>query len=237
MGLGLRAIGSALAQVLTHVTASLLGNLVAILLSVPLIVAIGALAVGVKSFSLVPLGVAFLIGVLPNPCTAGVQVVAHELATGEVVTFGDYWKGLRRYARLATLVWLLSLIASAVMLGNIIFYVRQVGSGASHFHTIAGPLLVLWVLVFVIWISIHLYVFPLLVEQEIKNIWLIYRNAALMVLSRPGATLVVVPVWLAILIVSSATGLATLLGLALGASIQHNATAKLLPTFRMKEAG
>src|SRR5579864_2801261 len=114
---------------LTNVTASLLGNLVAALLSVPLAVAIAALAIGTKSFSLVPLGVTFLIGVLPNPCTAGTQTVAHELASGESVTFRDYWAGLRQYARRAAAMWLLSLALSALILVNIVFYARGAETG------------------------------------------------------------------------------------------------------------
>jgi hypothetical protein len=232
--LGLRAIGSALAQVFTHFTASLLGNLTAALLSVPLVLAIGAASFEARSFSLIPLGVAFLIGVLPNPCNGGVQVIARELAAGHFVSFQDYSVGLRRYARLAAMTWLVSLVVSAVLLANIAFYARAIGSSTAALRAIAPPLLFLWLLLFALWICIHLYVFPLLIEQEDKRIRLVYRNALLMVLARPSTTLVLVPVWLAILLLASATGLVTIIGLAVGAGIQQNATARLLPTFPMR---
>ncbi len=237
MLLGLRAVGSALAQVLTHVTASLLGNLLAILLSIPLLLLVGILAFSTRSFSLIPLGVAFLVGVLPNPCTAGVQLVARKLATADYVSAGDQWAGLRSYARPAAGCWLLSLAVSVLMLVNIAFYARSMGTASSIPHVVVLPLLLLWVLLFAFWISIQLYIFPLLIAQEVKSMRLIYRNATLMVIARPSVSAVVIPVWLAVLLFSSATGLATFIGLALGAAIQHNAAAKLLPTFRMGPAG
>ena len=237
MLLGLRVVGSALAQVLTHVTASLLGNLVAFLLSIPLLVLVGIVAFGTRSFSLIPLGVAFLVGVLPNPCIAGVQLVAHKLATADYVNAGDQWAGLRSYALPAAGFWLLSLAVSVLMLANIAFYARSMGTSSSIPHAVSLPLLLLWVLLFAFWISIQLYIFPLLIAQEVKSMRLIYKNATLMVIARPSVNAVVIPVWLAVLLFSSATGLATFIGLALGAAIQQNAAAKLLPTFRMGPAG
>jgi uncharacterized membrane protein YesL len=111
------------------------------------------------------------------------------------------------------------------------------GTASSIPHAVSLPLLLLWVLLFAFWISIQLYIFPLLITQEVKSMRLIYKNATLMVIARPSVNAVVIPVWLAVLLFSSATGLATFIGLALGATIQHNAAAKLLPTFRMGSAG
>lgn len=234
MLLGLRALGSALAQVLTHVTASIFGNLIALVLSIPLLLLVGVLAFSARSFSLIPLGVAFLLGVLPNPACAGLQFVARKLTTGDFVTIQDQWAGLRNYAPMAAAAWLISLAVSALILANIVFYVRSMGAGASLLHAVALPLLLLWLLLLIFWISIHLYLFPLLIAQEVKSLRLLYKNAALMVIARPSATLLVAPLWLAILLLCSATGLATFIGLALTTAIQQNATAKLLPTFRLQ---
>jgi hypothetical protein len=236
MLLGLRAVGSALAQVLTHVTASLLANLLATVLSIPIVVAIGALAYGTHSFSLVPLGVALLVGVLPNPCTAGVQVVAREHAAGSYMTFREHWEGFRRYARPATVAWLASLAISALLLANLAFYAHAVGSATGALGALAMPLFLVWLLLFVYWLAMHLFVFPLLMLQEEKSIRLVYRNAFLMTFARPSVLAVVVPIWVAVLLISSATGLVTFIGLTFSASIQHNATAKLLPTFRLSPA-
>ncbi len=236
MGLALRALGSATAQVYSHVTAFLVGNLIAVILSLPLVLLIGLLAWTVRSFSIIPIGVAFLVGVMPNPCTGGVQCVAHELADKGPVTWHDYLGGLRRTIRPALVLWLVSVGISAVILGNAAFYAVALGSDGPVPHPIAFPLLAIWLVIFAVWVSAHLYVFPLLLTQEVRKITLVYRNALLMVMARPSVTLIVVPVWLALLLLSSATGLATIIGLGLGAAIQHNATARLLPTFRLSPA-
>jgi hypothetical protein len=58
---------------------------------------------------------------------------------------------------------------------------------------------------------------------------LAYRNAAVLMLSRPGASLTVSVIWLGALVFTSATALATVFGLALAASIQQNTFKLLLP--------
>jgi uncharacterized membrane protein YesL len=181
-----------------------------------------------------PLGVAFLVGVMPNPCAGGVQFVAHELAGHQFVTWRDYLEGFQRYGRAALTLWLVSVGVSAILVGNILFYAHSLGSGGPVPHGVAVPLLMLWLSAFALWVSAHLYVFPLLLEQELKRARLVYRNALLMVVARPWTTLVVVPIWLALLVISSASGLATFIGLGLCAAIQHNAAAKLIPTFRVR---
>lgn len=233
MALALRALGSAVAQVYSHVTAFLVGNIVAVVLSLPLVLLIGLVAWAARSFSIIPIGVAFLLGVMPNPCTGGVQFVAHELAGREPVTWHDYLRGLHQYLRPALALWLVSVSISAVILVNAAFYAIALGSSHLVPHPIAAPLLGIWLMIFAVWVSAHLYVFPLLLTQEVTKTTLVYRNALLMVLARPSVTVIVVPIWLALLLLSSATGLATVIGLGFGAAIQHNATARLLPTFRL----
>jgi hypothetical protein len=236
MGLALRALGSAIAQVYSHVTAFLVGNLVAVVLSLPLVAMIGLLAWTARSFSIIPIGVAFLLGVMPNPCAGGIQFVAHELADKGPITWHDYLRGLRRYGRPALALWLVSVSVSAIILGNVVFYAVALGSEHLVPHPLAFPLLMAWLVLFAVWVSAHLYVFPLLLTQEVRKMTLVYRNALLMVLARPSVTLIVVPVWLALLLLSSATGLATIIGLGLSAAIQHNVAARLLPTFRLSQA-
>jgi hypothetical protein len=233
---GLRAVGSALAQTFTHFSSMLLANLLAMALSIPLILLIGIAAFGTRSLSLIPIGVALLIGVLPNPCAAGVQVIAHQLANDDQLTFKGHWSGLRQYAGLAASAWAVSLAVSAIILANAAFYAYSIGHATGLLHTLSIPLFLIWSLLFLGLVSIHLFVYPLLIEQEVKSIWLVYRNASLMALARPSVMTVVVPLWILVLVLSSATGLATFIGLAIAAAIQQNTTAKLLPTFNMRNA-
>lgn len=236
MLLGLRAIGSAFRQILTHISASLLANVMASLLSAPVIFLVGAVAYGSHSLSVIPLGVALLVGVLPNPCTAGLHAVMEEFATSGYATFSEHWDGLRAYFVPALRAWILSTVITALIVANLVFYVRAIGTASGILHSVSPGLLFAWALVFVFWIALHLYVFPLIVVQEVKSLRLVYRNAFMMVLARPGVASCVVPVWLVLLLVCSTTGLISFIGLALCAGIQHTTTARLLPTFRLRAA-
>lgn len=230
MTLALRAFGSALVQVYTHFSSSVIANLVAILLSIPVLVVVLALSYGVRSFGLVPLGVALFIGVLPNPATCGVQFITHEVANGEILSASDQWSGLQRYWAVALRTWLVSVIVTLLIVLNLVFYGR-LAAGTSSVHVIAGPVELLWLAVLLFWIALHLYVFPLLMAQEVPHLRTTYRNATILTLGRPLFTLTLLPLWLATLFLCAATGLATIIGLAIGASIQQNALARLLPTF------
>jgi hypothetical protein len=199
-------------------------------LSVPILVLVGIVSYATRSFSLIPLGVVLLIGILPNPGSAGLQALARELANREILTMGDQWRGLRHYWLLALRMWLLSSLVCTILVANATFYSRATFFGAGLVDFVALYLLL-------VWLAAHLYVYPLIVEQQDKSVLLIYRNALLMAVSRPLFTLVVFLIWIAVLAVAAATGLATVAGLALGAAIQQNAAARILPTFPASEAG
>jgi len=200
-------------------------------LSIPLLIVIVLSGYVTQSFSLVPLGVVLLIGVLPNPAAAGLQYMTHELAEGEIMTFSDVWWGLRKYWVPALRSWLTSLIVTVLLLANVIFYARAVTTHTSTVHAVAGPLEALWIALLLFWLLLHLYVFPLLMVQESPGLLTTYRNAALMVAARPFFTIIAFPIWIILLSFTAATGLATIIGLAIGAAIQQNAVARLIPTF------
>jgi hypothetical protein len=58
---------------------------------------------------------------------------------------------------------------------------------------------------------------------------LAYRNAAVIMLSRPVASWTVILIWLGVLVFTSATALATIIGLALAVCIQQNTFRVFLP--------
>ena len=96
-------------------------------------------------------------------------------------------------------------------------------------HAVAAPLFVVWTLVLLLWLGVQLYVAPLLLAQAEARVLLAYRNAAVIMLSRPIASLTVCLIWLGVLVFTSTTALATIIGLALAACIQQNAFRRLLP--------
>ncbi len=96
-------------------------------------------------------------------------------------------------------------------------------------HAVAAPLFLVWALLLLFWLGVHLYVAPLLLAQEEARVLLAYRNAAVLMLSRPVASWTVTFIWLGVLVFTSATALATIIGLALAVFIQQNTFRVLLP--------
>jgi hypothetical protein len=229
MRLALRAVGSACRQVFSHLTLSFGANVLAMLLSLPIVLALIVVAFVVHSLSVVPLGVAVFVGALPNPACLGVQTIARELARGRGAEFGEQRQAFRTYWRVGLRAWLISAAITIVLVLNVAFYAEQALRPASRLHGVAAPLFVVWALLLLFWLGIHLYVAPLLLAQTEPRALLAYRNAAVIMLSRPVASWGVILVWLGVLVFTSATALATVIGLALAASIQQNTLRLSLP--------
>lgn len=199
-------------------------------LSIPVLVAIGIVSYFARSFGLIPAGVMLFLGVLPNPLSAGAQMAARELVSGYVLMPREYVAALRRYAPVALRAWAPGVLISALIILNVLFYLSQAGRGSnSTLFTVVG---LFWTYALFAWISIHVYVYPLLMEQGDKRILVVYRNALLMAFSRPLFTTMVTLLWLVILGISAGTGLISIVGLTLGAAIQQNAFSRQFPTFR-----
>lgn len=199
------------------------------LLSLPIVLVSVVAAYAFHSLSLVPLGVALLVGALPNPACMGLQTLTRELARGDTANLREQWQGLRTYWRVTLRAWLIAAAISITCVLNMAFYGTQAADPAARLHAVAAPLFVVWTLVLFLWLAIHLYVAPLLLAQAEARVLLAYRNAAVTMLSRPVASLVVSLIWLGTLVFTSFTALATVIGLALAASIQQNTFRLLLP--------
>jgi len=229
MRLGLRAVGSACAQVFSHLALSFGGNVLAMLLSLPIVLLVIVVAFVVHSLSVVPLGVAVLVGALPNPASMGLQALAREVAHGRSLDFGEQWQALRTYWRVGLRAWLIAAAIAVICALNVVFYGTQAANRASSLHAVAAPLFLVWALLLLFWLGIHLYVAPLLLAQEEPRVLLAYRNATVIMVSRPLASWTVIFIWLGSLVFTSATALATVIGLALAATIQQSTFRLVLP--------
>ena len=229
MRFGARAVGSSCYQVFSHLGLSFGGNVLAMLLSLPIVLVSIVAAFFVHSLSVVPLGIALLVGALPNPACMGLQTLARELARGQTADFGEQRQVLRMYWRVSLRAWSIAGAIAITCVLNMAFYATQAANPATRLHAVAAPLFVVWTLILFLWLGVHLYVAPLLLAQAEARVLLAYRNAAVIMLSRPVASLTVSLVWLGALVFTSATGLATVIGLALAASIQQNTLRMLLP--------
>jgi hypothetical protein len=159
----------------------------------------------------------------------GLQKLGRELAHGEPAEFREQWQAVRTYWRVALRAWLIAAATAIICALNAAFYATQAAHPASGLHAVAAPLFVVWTLILLLWLGVHLYVAPLLLAQVEPRALLAYRNAAVIMLSRPVASLNASLIWLGALLLTSATALATIIGLALAASIQQNAFRLLLP--------
>ncbi len=218
------ALGLAFAQVWRYLGTMVLANVTAIVLMLPILVVLVFVAALLRTYSVVAPALIIAIGVLPSPSNAGVQYIAHETANRNPLLWRDQVDGFRRYGLLALRTWLLSVAVTILLLGNAIFYSRLsfIGARVIEIGCVLG---------LIFWLALHLYVYPLLLEQEVKRVLLVYRNAALITVAQPLATVVVVLVWLVVLVAASFTGVIGVVGLALCAAIQQNAAAVLLPAF------
>jgi hypothetical protein len=229
MHLAFRTVGSSFHQVFSHLALSFGGNLLAMLFSLPIVLVSIVVAFFVHSLSVVPLGIALLVGALPNPACMGLQMLGRELARGHDSDFGDQWQGLRMYWRVGLRAWLIAAPITITCVLNVAFYAKQAANPAASLHAVAVPLFLVWTLTLLFWLGVHLYVAPLLLAQAEARVLLAYRNAVVIMLSRPVASLTVSGIWLGVLVFTSATALATIIGLALAASIQQNTLRLLLP--------
>lgn len=194
-------------------------NLVGIVLSLPILVLTWIV---IRAASLPAALLVVVVAVLPNPVLAGIQFVSFELTQGRSVFTSDQWNGLRRYGPPAVKVWLLSLAGTAVIVANIDYYLRATFS-------FARLLEIIWIYVLIVWVAVHLYVYPLIIEPMMKRTLAIYRAAFVMAIGRPLFTGVTTLIWLLILLLSAGSGLIAVFGLALAVAIQQCATAALLP--------
>lgn len=208
--------------------ACLLGNLLALVLSIPILSLVVLAAALARSPFLLLSGTVLFLGILPNPATAGLQAMMHGAANREpLVGIGEQMAGLRAYWFLALRAWILSAIITVFLIGNVAFY-------AGHSTPASRALAVLFLALFPVWLSVHLLLYPILLELDEPRILLAYRNAAVIVIAHPFTVMLASLLWICVLTITSMTGIVGLIGLAIGAGIQQHAGYRLLKTFGRK---
>src|SRR5512133_641409 len=121
MRLAFRAVGASCSQVFSHLAQSFGGNLLAMLLSLPIVLVVIVVGFSVHSLSVVPLGIAVLVGALPNPACMGLQTLARELAHGHAPDFGEQWQALRTHWRVGLRAWLIGAAVTIILALNAAF--------------------------------------------------------------------------------------------------------------------
>lgn len=204
-----------------------LNILLALLFSPVLYLAVGF---GVPP-ELASIALLILIMIAPNPAAAGIHNYANQLVKEELVDFSLVWEGLRRYWAKALLLFTIGVLGLAMLVANAAFYL----SNESQILKIVG---VIWIYALYLWLSLQIYLLPLLVEQEVKSLKIVYRNAALLAIDNPLVTFTLFVLFLVLTGVSLALPiLITLVAGSLIGVIQHRAVLTLLEKYRARSSG
>jgi uncharacterized membrane protein YesL len=150
-------------------------------------------------FNLLWVVAAFLV--LPFPfATAGLAWTAAEIGQGKAIHWRTFFDGGRRYWKPAYLWALINLAVWTLLWVNVSFY----GGMNSIWSVLLRALMVSMA---IIWGTIQLYVFPLLIRQEVPSLKLALRNGLVLMSLTPVLTIGVIVLAGVLLILSSAIAL------------------------------
>lgn len=161
---------------------------------------------------------AILLVVGPNPASAGIHLWANRLVKDERVEFSLFWEGLRTYLGKSLLLFAIAGIVLLLLIANAMFYLSSELIALRIFG-------IAWLYAVVLWMSMQLYVLPLLIEQGDKSVRLVLRNSFFLTLAQILPTLVLLAI-LSVLVVIS-IGLTLLIAL-LTASVSALITTRVV---------
>ncbi len=138
---------------------------------------------GVNSFTLL---MCLPVVTIP-PALAGAAFVAYRAARGLAFAPRDFWAGFRLYLWDSWKVAIPSLLGWFLLAMNLAFYSQQT-------DPYMRLLVILWAFVGFVWLAIQFYLFPLLVYQRDKSLRALFKNAAILAVSRPWFNLVLLGV-------------------------------------------
>jgi uncharacterized membrane protein YesL len=124
--------------------------------------------------------VAWLLPFLPTPGNVALAGVTRVAASLDAPRFALFPQTLRARWRLALRCCLVSVVVLAALVVNIVFYATM--SGWLRFASI------LWAYGTLFWLSLHIYLVPLLVHVAEPRLFDLYRRAAFVSLGHPGFT-------------------------------------------------
>ncbi|MDQ6669912.1 MAG: hypothetical protein M3069_04050 [Chloroflexota bacterium] len=186
----LRTLWKALVGLYEETLVLVLGNLAALAFNVPLglvLVLAGLPFAGAGEDGGGPqwllLVVAWMLPFLPTPGNVALSGLALVAAGTDAPRFGQFRTSLRAHWRLALRCLLLSLIVLVALLANVYFY-AVLSTGWLRFISIV------WLYGALFWLSLHLYLVPLLVYVAEPRLVDLYRRAGLIALGHPAYTLV-----------------------------------------------
>jgi hypothetical protein len=163
--------------------------------------------------------------------TAGMYYVTNRVAHGKTFHFSDFIEGIKLFWWRSLLWFLANILIVFLVIMNLQFY-------ASFQATWSVFVNGLWLAVLAFWLSMQLYFWPLLIEQEQPKMLLTWRNCAYLILANPFYGFFMVCFTIVLFAVSVALTLPLIfVGMALVGLLGNNAVLTLLVKFGIiKEA-
>jgi uncharacterized membrane protein YesL len=197
----LRTLWKALVSLYEETLVLVFGNVTALALNLPVGLALFLIGLpfagtgdgGIAQWLLVT--IAWMMIFMPTPGNVALSGLAFVAAGTDVPRFAQFRTSLRTQWRLALRCLLVSLVVLVALIANVYFY-AVLSSGWVRFISIV------WLYGTLFWLSLHLYLVPLLVYVTEPRLVDLYRRAAFVSLGHPAYTLVLLLVLLLVGFVS-----------------------------------
>jgi uncharacterized membrane protein YesL len=135
--------------------------------------------------------IAWLLPFLPTPGNVALAGLTRVAAGPDVPRFAELKASLRQHWRLALRCSAVSLLITTILTANVFFY-AVFGEGWVRLASI------LWVYATMFWLSLHLYLVPLMVHVAQPRAVDLYRRAAFIALGHPGYSMLLLLLLLAL---------------------------------------
>lgn len=127
-----------------------------------------------------------MLFVIPGPpATAGLYLVANRIAKGERAGFDVFKDGFLTYFWRSLVVGLISVVLLVIFVTGFLFYIEPPPQFPAFFVLLSVVMLYLMLA----WLAMQLYLFPVLVEQDV-SLGVLFRNALFIAFASPVYTLV-----------------------------------------------
>jgi uncharacterized membrane protein YesL len=177
-------------------------NLAAVAINLPLGLVLFAIGLVVlpsadtSSTQLVVLVIASLLPFIPTPGNVALAGLTRVAAGPDVPRFFQFRASLRERWIVALRCCVVSIVVLGALMWNVTFYV-SVGTGWLQFVS------VLWLYAALLWLSLHIYVLPLIVHVAEPRVFDLYRRAAFISLGHLGYTFVLLVLLLVLSVLST----------------------------------
>jgi uncharacterized membrane protein YesL len=169
--------------------------------------------------------------VLGPPSAAAMHAMCHRSALGLAFNWSTYWQAFRQYFGKSWLLFLPSAVALFLIGFNFAWYGLTFPE-AGWSQWVQGA----WLAVFALWSAVGFYIMPFLIMQEEKRVRTAIRNAALVAVSNPVYTLILLLFGVLLTVVNLVIiPLVFFFGLVVWAMLANQAVVDRVDAFRKRE--